>query len=178
MSLIDYSTVRPWARSIKNRTALRDKRGVMPPWFIERNIGIQQFKDDPSLSEDEIAKSARGVDNGAPAADRPDTLPPRVFLDAHAWESGDVQDVAATIVPRGERIDVARLANLVDEKLEPHARPRYLRIVDEIDLTDGYRPLKRPLVGAMATDARRIYERKDDGYVLLVAGAAAEVRAK
>ena len=51
MSLITYEEVRPWARSIKERTALRDKRGVMPPWYIEKNIGIQQFKNDPSLSD-------------------------------------------------------------------------------------------------------------------------------
>ena len=40
MSLITYDEVRPWARSIKNRTALRDKPGVMPPWYIEKDIGI------------------------------------------------------------------------------------------------------------------------------------------
>ena len=37
MSLTNYSEVRPWARSIKNRTANRE----MPPWFIDKNIGIQ-----------------------------------------------------------------------------------------------------------------------------------------
>lgn len=44
MSLSTYEDVRPWARSIKQRTALRDKPGVMPPWFIEKGIGIQHFK--------------------------------------------------------------------------------------------------------------------------------------
>ena len=34
MSLITYQEVRPWARAIRNRTALRDQPGVMPPWFI------------------------------------------------------------------------------------------------------------------------------------------------
>ena len=59
MPLITYDEVRPWARSIKNRTALRDTPGVMPPWYIEKDIGIQAFKDDWSLSDDEIAKNAR-----------------------------------------------------------------------------------------------------------------------
>ena len=31
------------------------RAGVMPPWFVEKNIGIQRFKGDPSLSEEEIA---------------------------------------------------------------------------------------------------------------------------
>ena len=31
MSLITYTQARPWAKSIKERTLLRDKRGAMPP---------------------------------------------------------------------------------------------------------------------------------------------------
>src|SRR5580704_1282121 len=54
MSLITYEEARPWARSIKARTALRTQRGAMPPWYIEKDIGIQQYKDDPSLNEDEL----------------------------------------------------------------------------------------------------------------------------
>src|SRR5262245_49164314 len=34
MSLISYEDVRPYARAIKQRTQLRDKPGVMPPWYI------------------------------------------------------------------------------------------------------------------------------------------------
>ena len=32
MSLITYEEVRPYARAMKQRTALRSKPGVMPPW--------------------------------------------------------------------------------------------------------------------------------------------------
>ena len=46
MSLLTYEEARPYARSMKARTALRDKRGAMPPWYIEKNVGIQHFKDD------------------------------------------------------------------------------------------------------------------------------------
>ena len=44
MSLITYEQVRPYAREIKRRTALRYaawSRDAMPPWFLERNVGIQ-----------------------------------------------------------------------------------------------------------------------------------------
>jgi hypothetical protein len=88
MSLISYDEVRPWARSIKNRTALRDQPGVMPPWYIERNIGIQQFKDDPSLSEEEIAMIADWVDRGAPEGDPADMPTPPAFVDVDQWEIG------------------------------------------------------------------------------------------
>ena len=89
MSLIDYDEVRPWARAIKSRTGLRDKPGVMPPWFIEKDIGIQRFKDDPSLSDEEIAAIARWVDNGAPRGDPADMPPPIAFIDAEQWEIGE-----------------------------------------------------------------------------------------
>src|SRR6188474_892914 len=55
MSLVTYEEVRPWARAIKTRTGLGPKAGVMPPWYVEKNIGIQGFKQDPSLSDGEIA---------------------------------------------------------------------------------------------------------------------------
>src|SRR5207237_5751909 len=58
MSLITYEEARPWARSMKAKTALRE----MPPWFVEKNIGIQQFKDDISLTDDEIATIAAWAD--------------------------------------------------------------------------------------------------------------------
>ena len=43
------------------------KAGVMPPWYVEKNIGIQNYKDDPSLSDEEIATIAKWADSGAPA---------------------------------------------------------------------------------------------------------------
>ena len=49
MSLVTYEDVRPWARAIKQRTAIGPHAGVMPPWYIEKNIGIQHYKNDPSL---------------------------------------------------------------------------------------------------------------------------------
>ena len=39
--------------------ALGARAGVMPPWFVEKNIGIQKFKHDPSLSDAEIATIAQ-----------------------------------------------------------------------------------------------------------------------
>src|SRR5437773_10172167 len=51
MSLLTYEEARPWAAAIKNRTALRSRPNAMPPWYIEKNVGIQQYKDDFSLSE-------------------------------------------------------------------------------------------------------------------------------
>jgi hypothetical protein len=85
MSLMSYQEVRPWARAIKNRVVARE----MPPWHVDKSIGIQQFKDDPSLSDAEIALIGRWVDAGAPQGNAADMPPPRQFADANAWQIGE-----------------------------------------------------------------------------------------
>ncbi len=77
MSLVTYEDARPWARAMKQRTGLRDKAGVMPPWYIEKNIGIQHYKNDPSLSDAEVAKIAKWADTGAPRGNVADMPAPR-----------------------------------------------------------------------------------------------------
>ena len=84
MALLSYSDVRPWARAIKARTAAR----TMPPWFIEKEVGVQAFKDDPSLSDEEIAMIGRWVDAGAPRGNPADLPPPRQFPDGREWTIG------------------------------------------------------------------------------------------
>ena len=66
MSLTSFEEVRPYARAIKTRTHMGPRAGVMPPWFVEKNIGIQRYKGDPSLSEVELAKIALWADSGSP----------------------------------------------------------------------------------------------------------------
>src|SRR5262249_40394188 len=41
MSLLTYEDARPYAASIKRRTAIRWRQGTMPPWYIAKAIGIQ-----------------------------------------------------------------------------------------------------------------------------------------
>ena len=61
MSLMTYEESRPWARSIKEKVSTRS----MPPWYIDRNIGVQDFKYDRSLNDDQIATIVSWVDAGA-----------------------------------------------------------------------------------------------------------------
>src|SRR6266487_6946812 len=76
MSLVTYEDARPWARAMKQRTGIGPKAGVMPPWYVEKNIGIQKFHNDPSLSDDEIATIAKWVDGGGMSAGVPRGAPP------------------------------------------------------------------------------------------------------
>src|SRR5436189_5390835 len=65
MSLLTYNDARPWARSIKQRVSKRE----MPPWFLDKTIGIQKYKNDPSLGDCEHATNVKSVDAGPPHAD-------------------------------------------------------------------------------------------------------------
>ncbi len=96
MSLMTYEDVRPWARAMKQRTSLGPHRGLMPPWYIEKNIGIQQYKDDPSLSAAEIANIGKWVDNNAPQGNPADAPPPLHFGDLGAWNIGTPDLIVST----------------------------------------------------------------------------------
>ena len=84
MSLLTYEEVRPWARAIKTRVTARE----MPPWNIDRNIGLQKFKNDPSLSDEEIAALVKWADSGTPLGNPADMPPPRQFVDSTQWQIG------------------------------------------------------------------------------------------
>src|SRR5262249_22098139 len=77
VSLISYQDARPWAKSIKAKVTARE----MPPWYIDRHVGITKFKDDPSLTDAEIALISKWADAGAPQGNPADTPAPRQFTD-------------------------------------------------------------------------------------------------
>ena len=89
MSLVTYEETRPWARAIKARTSLGSKPEAMPPWFIEKDVGIQEYKGDFSLSDEEIATIARWADTGARQGDPADMPPPLQWTSADEWEIGE-----------------------------------------------------------------------------------------
>jgi hypothetical protein len=89
MSLVSYQETRPWAKSIKQRVTLGPHAGVMPPWFVEKDIGIQKFNGDMSLTSDEISTLAKWVDGGAPEGSPADVPKARVFDDSGAWTTGE-----------------------------------------------------------------------------------------
>src|SRR6266550_3445582 len=84
MSLLTYEDARPWARSIKQRVEARQ----MPPWHVDRTVGIRQFKDDPSLTDREIETLSAWAAAGAPRGNPADMPPPRQFDDADRWHIG------------------------------------------------------------------------------------------
>jgi hypothetical protein len=82
MSLVTYEDVRPWIRSIRNRVATRQ----MPPWHIDKTVGIQEFKNDRSLSDEQMATVVRWIEAGAPRGNASDLPPARQWPDEQGWE--------------------------------------------------------------------------------------------
>ncbi len=83
MSLITYKEVRPWAKSIRERVITRQ----MPPWHIDRSVGVQKFKNDMSLSDDQVDTIVRWVDDGALEGDRKDLPPPKPLVTDNEWKA-------------------------------------------------------------------------------------------
>ena len=96
MPLISYEEVRPWARAIKNRTSLGPVAGVMPPWYVEKNVGIQEYQFDPSLSPEELEQIATWADNGAPRGNPADMPPTRELGGATVWHAGEPDLITKT----------------------------------------------------------------------------------
>jgi hypothetical protein len=82
MSLVTYEETRPWAKSIKERVVTRN----MPPWHLDKTVGIQHFQNDMSLSDGQIAVIARWVDAGAPLGDLKDMPPPKQWPNDDSWQ--------------------------------------------------------------------------------------------
>jgi mono/diheme cytochrome c family protein len=81
MPLVTYQDVRPWARSIRAKVATRE----MPPWGADPRFGT--WKDDRSLTRDEIDTIVKWVDAGAPNGHDAD-LPPLPTFAAN-WSHGE-----------------------------------------------------------------------------------------
>ena len=71
MSLLSYQEARRYASRIRQKV----ESGEMPPWHLDKTVGIQAYKNDISLSARQIQTIVRWADAGAPEGD-PSVLPP------------------------------------------------------------------------------------------------------
>jgi len=84
MSLVTYQDARPWAKAIKARVAARE----MPPWFIDKNVGVEHFENDESLTDQQIATLVKWADDGALQGNPADMPPLRQFPNDQTWQIG------------------------------------------------------------------------------------------
>ena len=81
MSLLTYEEARPWAKAIRERVITRQ----MPPWHLDKTVGIQKFKNDRSLSDAQIDTIVKWVDAGAPKGELKDMPAPKQWPDESKW---------------------------------------------------------------------------------------------
>jgi hypothetical protein len=133
MSLLTYEEARPWAKSIKQKVVARE----MPPWYIDKNVGIHNFKNDVSLTDQEIATLVKWADNGAPKGNPADMPPPRKFEDNDKWHMGQPdlivqlpKDIMVPAAGADRWIDVLADSGLTED--------RYIRGI-EVRTIKGFR---------------------------------------
>jgi mono/diheme cytochrome c family protein len=135
MPLVTYEEVAPFAGLIEYKTGLRDRAGAMPPWYMEKNIGIQEYKDDPSLSDAEIAAISTWARSGTPKGDVADAPEQMVFDDSLKWKAGKPDLVVVMN-------DVTKLAGTPDWWGEIDYIPtgleedRYVKSVEVVEVND------------------------------------------
>ena len=80
MELVTYENVRMYAPLIKNKVANR----LMPPYYYDNDVGIQDLKEDWRLSQEDINTIVAWVDQGAPLGNA-DEIPALDLLDTNDW---------------------------------------------------------------------------------------------
>jgi hypothetical protein len=134
MSLVTYDDARPWARSIRQKVASRE----MPPWYIDRHVGSSKFKDDPSLSDQEIATMTSWVDAGAPMGNPADMPPPRQFSDLTQWHIGKPDLIIK--MPKAYTLRAAGPDEFVDVEVDPgFTEDMYVMAVETKPEAQGFR---------------------------------------
>jgi hypothetical protein len=135
MPLITYEQVAPFAGLIEYKTGLRDRAGAMPPWYMEKNIGIQDYKDDPSLSDEELAAISAWARSGTPKGDVADAPQALTFDDSTKWKAGEPDLIVVMN-------DVTKLAGTPDWWGEIDYMPigleedRYVKSVEVVEVND------------------------------------------
>ncbi len=112
MALISYEQVWPFASLIQDRTSKR----IMPPWHLDKGIGIQRYKNDISLSDEQIAAIAAWAEAGAPEGDPADLPAPLEFPSGADWQLAE-QLGPPDFVIKSNPYDV--IANGQDQWWEP-----------------------------------------------------------
>jgi len=133
MSLLTYEEARPWAKSIKQKVVARE----MPPWYIDKNVGVAHFKNDVSLTDQEIATLVKWADGGAPKGNVADMPPPRKFEDDDKWHMGQPDLIVK--LPKDMLVPAAGADRWIDVLVDAGlTEDRYIRGI-EIRPLNGFR---------------------------------------
>ena len=121
MSLLTYDDAKKYARRIRTKVSAR----LMPPWHIDRTIGVQEFKNDGGLSDEQIAAIVDWVDSGTPMGNPKDMPPSVTFPDPNRWQLAEQLGVQPDLVIRSKPYTLA-----------PKTQDKWFRPVVETGLTE------------------------------------------
>jgi hypothetical protein len=85
MELMTYQDARRWSARMRNLVELRE----MPPYQYDTDVGIQNLKYDPRMSDEDIATIGMWVDQGMPEGNPADMPPPMEWPDPTEFRLAD-----------------------------------------------------------------------------------------
>ena len=106
MDLVTYEDARRYARRIREQVVNK----LMPPYYYDDDIGIQELQHDWRLSEEDIATVAAWVDQGSPLGDPADMPPPADLSGTDDWSLASTLGQPDVVVPSAP-IDVPAFGN-------------------------------------------------------------------
>jgi len=132
MSLLTYEDARPWAKSIRQKVVARE----MPPWYIDKNVGVRHFKNDVSLTDQEITTIVQWVDGGAQRGNPKDMPVARKFDDSDQWHM--TPDLIVTL-PKDQFVQAKAADRWIDVVADPGlTEDRYIQGI-EVKPIKGFR---------------------------------------
>jgi hypothetical protein len=129
MSLVTYEESRPWAKAIKERVLSRS----MPPWHLDKTVGVRKFQNDFSLSDEQISTIASWVNAGAPLGDPKDMPPAKHWATDDRWQLANefgrqpdlvIKSEPYTMPAKGQDVWFKPLTSI------PITEPRWVRAVE------------------------------------------------
>ncbi|MCA0376800.1 MAG: hypothetical protein LCH84_14200 [Gemmatimonadetes bacterium] len=129
MSLLTYDDARKYARRIKAKVEQR----LMPPWHIDRTVGVQQFANDRSLTDAQVSTIVRWVDGGAPLGNPADLPGARQFPDPNRWQLAETLKQQPDLIIKSKPYTLA--ARTQDKWFRPEVEtgltePRWVRAIE------------------------------------------------
>ena len=102
MSLLTYETARMYAPLLKIKVQTRQ----MPPWHLDRTVGIQEYENDGALTDTEIETIVQWADGGAIKGDDADMPAAPVLTEGGAWALEEMYGRPPDVVVSSAAYDV------------------------------------------------------------------------
>jgi hypothetical protein len=94
INLVDYDDAKRYARRIRRQVSNR----LMPPYYYDNDIGIQELKHDWRLSDEDINTIVEWTDQGAQMGD-PELIPELDLIDTEEWSFAATLGAPDVVVP-------------------------------------------------------------------------------